>query len=87
MNTQATVRLWGTDIGYVSLADDQPIARFEYNPAFLHSGIEVYPLRMPLARQRRLSGMCRPWCPAGGRLRMRWAFTQLNATKSSKSFA
>ena len=49
MNTPATVRLWGTDIGYVSLEGDQPIARFEYHPDFLRSGIEVSPLRMPLA--------------------------------------
>ena len=49
MTTQATVRLWGTDIGYVSLADDQPIVDFEYDHSFLRSGIELAPIRMPLA--------------------------------------
>jgi serine/threonine-protein kinase HipA len=49
MTTQATVRLWGTDIGYVTLNSDRPIADFEYDRDFLRSGIEVSPLRMPLA--------------------------------------
>ncbi|MEM1081712.1 MAG: HipA N-terminal domain-containing protein, partial [Pseudomonadota bacterium] len=49
MTTSATVRLWGTDIGYVSLDDDQTIARFEYERDFLRSGIEVAPIRMRLS--------------------------------------
>ena len=48
MSTQAKVRLWGTDIGYVSLSEDRAIADFEYDRDFLRSGIEVSPLRMPL---------------------------------------
>ncbi len=51
MTTQATVRLWGTDIGYVSLDPDRQIANFEYDRDFLRSGIEVSPLRMPLTSQ------------------------------------
>ena len=47
--TRATVRLWGTHIGYVTLAEDQQIAEFEYDRDFLRSGIEVAPVRMPLA--------------------------------------
>ena len=47
--TQATVRLWGTDIGYVTLAEDQQIANFEYDRDFLRSGIEIAPNRMPLS--------------------------------------
>jgi serine/threonine-protein kinase HipA len=49
MSTSATVRLWGTDIGYLTLADGATVAAFEYEPAFLSSGIEVAPLVMPLS--------------------------------------
>lgn len=47
--TRATVRLWDTDIGYVTLDSERQIADFEYARDFLRSGIEVSPLRMPLA--------------------------------------
>jgi len=46
----AEVRLWGRTIGAVSRADDEDYARFQYDPAFAGSGIEVAPLAMPLAR-------------------------------------
>lgn len=49
MTTQATVRLWGTDIGYVTLNPDRLVAAFEYDRDFLRSGVEVSPIRMPLA--------------------------------------
>lgn len=49
MMTRATVRLWDTDIGYVTLDSERQIADFEYARDFLRSGIEVSPLRMPLA--------------------------------------
>jgi len=49
VTTRATVRLWGTDIGYVSLGEEQQIAEFEYDADFLHSGIEISPIRMPLS--------------------------------------
>jgi len=45
--TVATVHLWGTEIGAVSLADDQRVASFEYAPDFAAAGIELAPLRMP----------------------------------------
>lgn len=51
MSSLAEVWLWGTRIGIVSLADDDPIASFEYDPAFLESGIEIAPLEMPLDRR------------------------------------
>jgi serine/threonine-protein kinase HipA len=41
------VRLWGSRIGGVLLADDA--AAFEYDPEFASSGIEVAPLTMPLS--------------------------------------
>lgn len=47
----AEVRLWGTTIGAVSLAGPAAIATFEYEPAFLRSGISIAPLMMPLARR------------------------------------
>jgi serine/threonine-protein kinase HipA len=49
VSTDASVRLWGTQIGAVSLEDDRRDAVFQYDPGFLPSGIEVAPLRMPLA--------------------------------------
>jgi len=46
--TTATVELWGTTIGYVSMDESEPFARFEYDPEFVETGIEVAPLMMPL---------------------------------------
>lgn len=48
MSSQATVRLWGTDIGYVSLREGQQVVDFEYDREFMKSGIEVAPIRMPI---------------------------------------
>lgn len=48
MTSQATVRLWGTDIGYVSLNEGQQVVDFEYDRGFMKSGIEVAPIRMPI---------------------------------------
>ncbi len=48
MTSQATVRLWGTDIGYVSLNEGQQVVDFEYDRRFMKSGIEVAPIRMPI---------------------------------------
>lgn len=50
--TTATVTLWGTPIGYVAMDHGEPFARFEYDPAFAGSGIELAPLVMPLAKGR-----------------------------------
>jgi serine/threonine-protein kinase HipA len=49
VSTDAAVRMWGTQIGAVSLQDDRRDAVFQYDPGFIGSGIEVSPLRMPLA--------------------------------------
>ncbi|MES9993304.1 MAG: type II toxin-antitoxin system HipA family toxin [Candidatus Thiodiazotropha sp.] len=49
MDSLAEVRLWGRTIGAVSLADGKETALFEYDPAFIRSGIEVAPLMMPLS--------------------------------------
>jgi serine/threonine-protein kinase HipA len=49
--TVAEVLLWGRRIGAVSLGDAARIAAFEYDPAFLASGIELSPITMPLARR------------------------------------
>lgn len=45
--TTATVSLWGTDIGYVSMETGERFGRFEYEPAFVEMGIELAPLMMP----------------------------------------
>ena len=49
MSWAARVNLWGRTIGAVSLADGAATARFEYDRAFINSGIEVAPLMMPLS--------------------------------------
>jgi len=49
MSRVTEVRLWGRSIGAVSLADGDDVASFEYDPAFIGSGIEIAPLMMPLA--------------------------------------
>ena len=50
--TTATVRLWGTPIGYVSMDHGEPFARFEYDPDFAATGIEVAPLQVPAVARR-----------------------------------
>jgi len=49
--TIAEVRLWGKSIGAVSWDESAGLAHFEYEPAFIHSGIELAPLTMPLSKQ------------------------------------
>lgn len=51
MTTVAKVKLWGTTIGAVALEDGRQVASFQYDPAFVASGIEVAPLMMPLGNQ------------------------------------
>ncbi|MCF6337517.1 MAG: type II toxin-antitoxin system HipA family toxin [Gammaproteobacteria bacterium] len=49
MSHVTEVRLWGRSIGAISLADGDNVASFEYDPAFIGSGIEIAPLMMPSA--------------------------------------
>ena len=49
MNTTAEVYLWGTRIGIIHQDIAKSYASFEYDKDFIKSGIEVAPLRMPLA--------------------------------------
>lgn len=48
MKTLAEVKLWGKTIGAVSLDENQRFAEFEYDPAFVKSGIQISPIMMPL---------------------------------------
>jgi serine/threonine-protein kinase HipA len=41
--TVAAVELWGTRIGAVALTGSTRIASFQYEPAFLASGIQLSP--------------------------------------------
>ncbi len=47
--TLAAIHLWGRQIGAVSLDASQQTAAFEYDPAFVRSGIQLSPIVMPLA--------------------------------------
>lgn len=49
--TIAEVKLWGKTIGAVRWDEAAGFAHFEYEPGFIHSGIEVAPLTMPLSKQ------------------------------------
>lgn len=49
MNSIAEVKLWGRTIGAVSLNDATGVVAFEYDEGFAGSGIEVSPIKMPLA--------------------------------------
>ncbi|WP_328358002.1 HipA domain-containing protein [Mycobacterium sp. NBC_00419] len=46
--TDATVRLWGSDIGAVSWLPDRGVGVFQYMPDFVSSGIQLAPIMMPL---------------------------------------
>lgn len=48
MSIVAEVRLWGSTIGAVSLADGERVAAFQYDPAFAASGVQLSPVVMPL---------------------------------------
>jgi serine/threonine-protein kinase HipA len=52
VSTIAEIRLWGRTIGAVSLETGGEVASFEYDDAFVRSGIQVAPLVMPLAPGR-----------------------------------
>ncbi|MEE9394117.1 MAG: type II toxin-antitoxin system HipA family toxin [Planctomycetota bacterium] len=45
--TTATVQLWGTAVGYVSMDGLERFARFEFDPEFARTNIELAPLMMP----------------------------------------
>ena len=47
--TIAEVELWGKTIGAVSWDENTGLANFEYEPAFIDSGIEAAPIAMPLS--------------------------------------
>lgn len=49
--TVAEVTLWGTRIAAVSIDAGERYATFQYDPAFVRSGIEIAPIRMPLREQ------------------------------------
>jgi serine/threonine-protein kinase HipA len=49
MAAVAEVRLWGRTIGAVSLEEHARIAAFQYDPAFLASGVELSPIVLPLS--------------------------------------
>jgi serine/threonine-protein kinase HipA len=48
MNNDARIILWGSEIGAVTWLEDREIGVFQYAPDFLHSGIQLAPLMMPL---------------------------------------
>jgi serine/threonine-protein kinase HipA len=48
VNNDARVVLWGSVIGAVTWLEDREIGVFQYAPDFLHSGIQLAPIMMPL---------------------------------------
>jgi serine/threonine-protein kinase HipA len=49
--TVAAVTLWGARIAAVSIDAGERYATFQYDPAFVRSGIQLAPVRMPLRAQ------------------------------------
>ncbi|HEY2768762.1 MAG TPA: type II toxin-antitoxin system HipA family toxin [Solirubrobacteraceae bacterium] len=49
--TVAAVTLWGSRIAAVSIEEGARYATFQYDPAFVRSGIEIAPAQMPLRTQ------------------------------------
>lgn len=47
----AEVQLWGRTIGAVALDEGRDVARFQYDPDFARSGIQLSPLTMPLTAE------------------------------------
>jgi serine/threonine-protein kinase HipA len=47
----AEVQLWGRTIGAVALDEGRDVARFQYDPEFARSGIQLSPLTMPLTAE------------------------------------
>lgn len=50
MSTRAEVWLWGRRIGAIRWDASRDVGAFEYEPAFIGSGIEIAPLTLPLRR-------------------------------------
>ena len=47
--SDAKVMLWGSQIGAVTWVEEQSLGYFQFDPEFASSGIELSPLKMPLA--------------------------------------
>ena len=61
MNVPTRVLLWGRTIGAVFQPEGDPVASFQYDPAFARSRIEVSPIVMPLSTQvYRFRDLARP---------------------------
>ena len=51
MNNVAEIYLWGTRIGIVYLEEGKQYVSYEYDSGFVHSGVEVSPISMPLSNR------------------------------------
>jgi len=54
MVTTAFVKIWGTTVGAVAWEEGTGLASFEYDPAFIPTGWDLAPLKMPLAQSGRI---------------------------------
>ena len=52
----ALVKVWGLLVGAVSWSDEANLATFEFDRTFLDEGLDLAPLKMPIAEARRGSG-------------------------------
>ena len=51
MVTLTTIHLWGHQVGAVRWNAERAVATFDYTPAFVQAGLDVAPLKMPLAAE------------------------------------
>jgi len=49
----ALVKMWGRLVGAVAWDDERGLATFEFDPEFLHRGLDLAPLKMPWDQARR----------------------------------
>ncbi|MGB4850276.1 MAG: HipA N-terminal domain-containing protein, partial [Saprospiraceae bacterium] len=50
MITSAVVNIWGSSVGAIVWDDSNGLGTFEYEPSFLTSGLDLAPVKMPVAR-------------------------------------
>lgn len=49
--TECLVKLWNKDVGILSWDESRKLARFQYTPEFLNSGLQINPLKLPLTEK------------------------------------
>jgi len=54
MVTSAFVHIWGKRVGAIAWDESRKLATFQYDPSFLNTGMDLSPIKMPLANGTRI---------------------------------